>query len=295
MSTAPVVEPAAAPLDDLHLATAELELGGMHCSACATRIQKTLGRLPAVASASVNLATTRAFVSYDPTLLDTDQLCRAVSDVGYTAAPVVDDRPEGGGTDPDHWLARAAISWPLALAAMVVSLAAPETATAGWTVLVLAVVVEIAGGWPFLRDSARLLRHGATSMDTLIALGTLAALSVSAVEAIALGGRHVHLGGSGAFAARLHGVMAPLIVSILVTGRAIEETAVIILESLKVQDEVDADKILKDISMALPYDNPEKILHTMVAWGRYAGLMDYNANTNTIFIPKDEDEEAGAA
>ncbi len=48
------------------LATAELELGGMHCSACATRIQRSLGRLPAVASASVNLATTRAFVSYDP-------------------------------------------------------------------------------------------------------------------------------------------------------------------------------------------------------------------------------------
>ena len=53
----------------------------------------------------------------------------------------------------------------------------------------------------------------------------LAALGVSAVEAIALGGRHVHLGGGGAFAARLHGVMAPLIVSILATGRAIEMRA----------------------------------------------------------------------
>ena len=62
-------------------------------------------------------------------------------------------------------------------------------------------------------------------MDTLIALGTLAALGVSAVEAIALGGRHVHLGGGGAFAARLHGVMAPLIVSVLATGRAIEMRA----------------------------------------------------------------------
>ena len=62
-------------------------------------------------------------------------------------------------------------------------------------------------------------------MDTLIALGTLAALAVSAVEAIALGGRHLHLGGSGAFAARLHGVMAPLIVAILVTGRAVEAKA----------------------------------------------------------------------
>ena len=225
MPTAPGAAPLTVGPDDLLLATAELELGGMHCSACATRIQKTLGRLPAVASASVNLATTRAFVSYDPARLDTDQLCRAVSEVGYSAAPVVDDQSGPGPSDPDHWLVRAAISWPLALAALVVALAAPESAAAGWTVLVLAVVVEFAGGWPFLRDSARLLRHGATSMDTLIALGTLSALAVSAVEAIALGGRHVHLGGSGAFAARLHGVMAPLIVAILVSGRAVEARA----------------------------------------------------------------------
>ncbi|MGO8872691.1 MAG: heavy metal translocating P-type ATPase [Acidimicrobiales bacterium] len=204
------------------LATAELELGGMHCSACATRIQKTLGKLPAVASAAVNLATNQAFVSYDPTEVTTEDLCRAVADVGYTASPIDEARPEEHDQDPDHWSLRAAISWPLAIAALLVALLSPETATAGWTVLILAVVVEFAGGWPFLRDSARLLRHGATSMDTLIALGTLAALAVSAVEAIALGGRHLHLGGSGAFAARLHGVMAPLIVAILVTGRAIE-------------------------------------------------------------------------
>ena len=62
-------------------------------------------------------------------------------------------------------------------------------------------------------------------MDTLIAVGTLAALAVSAVEVIALGGRHVHLGGGGEFAARLHGVMAPLIIAILVTGRAVESRA----------------------------------------------------------------------
>jgi heavy metal translocating P-type ATPase len=223
MLTAPAETPQAGQ-DELALTTTELELGGMHCSACATRIQKSLGRLPAVASASVNLATTRAFVSYDPARLSPEELCRAVSDVGYSASPV-DSRVEGTDQDSDHWVARAAISWPLAVAALLVSLVAPETAASGWTVLLLAIVVEIAGGWPFLRNSARLLRHGATSMDTLIALGTLAALAVSAVEAIALGGHHLHLGGSGAFAARLHGVMAPLIVSILVTGRAVEARA----------------------------------------------------------------------
>ena len=62
-------------------------------------------------------------------------------------------------------------------------------------------------------------------MDTLIALGTLAALAVSSVVTIALDGRHIHIGGGGALAASLHGVMAPLIVSILATGRFIEAKA----------------------------------------------------------------------
>lgn len=65
----------------------------------------------------------------------------------------------------------------------------------------------------------------------------------------------------------------------------------IIIEYLKLQDEVEADQILKDIASALPYDNPEKILQTMVAWGRYAGIMDFNANTRMVFVLKDEDEE----
>lgn len=229
MTTAPPEPAALAELTEpreARFTTAELEVGGMHCGACATRIQRSLTRLPAVASAAVNLATTRAFVAYDPALLDTDALCRAVSDAGYSAAPVEDQPVESGDeSDPDRWGLRAALSWPLALLALLIALAAPETATSGWTVLVLAVVVEIVGGWPFLRDAARLARHGATSMDTLIALGTLAALVVSAVEAIAYGGRHLHLGGSGAFAARLHGVMAPLIVAVLATGRAVESTA----------------------------------------------------------------------
>ncbi len=206
------------------LATAELELGGMHCSACATRIQRSLSRLPPVSSASVNLATARAFVAYDPARLSDEDLCEAVSAVGYTATPVTDGAAPSD-EDPDHWARRAAISWPLAIAALVVSVAGPETPLAGWSVLALGIIVEFAGGWPFLRDATRLLRHGAVSMDTLISVGTLAALAVSAVEAIALGGRHLHLGGSGAFAARLHGAMAPLIVAVLVAGRAIEAKA----------------------------------------------------------------------
>jgi len=68
----------------------------------------------------------------------------------------------------------------------------------------------------------------------------------------------------------------------------------IILGYLEVQEEVSAETVTHDIATALPYENPEKILHTMIAWGRYAGLMDFNANTGMVVIPEDDEEEEEA-
>ena len=65
----------------------------------------------------------------------------------------------------------------------------------------------------------------------------------------------------------------------------------IILGYLEVQEEIDRETVMKDISTALPYENPEKILETMIAWGRYAGLMDYDANTEMVTRPEEEVEE----
>ena len=58
-------------------------------------------------------------------------------------------------------------------------------------------------------------------------------------------------------------------------------------------EEVEADRVIKDIASALPYDNPEKTFQTMIAWGRYAGLMDINNKTRMVFVPE-EDEEVAA-
>jgi copper-transporting P-type ATPase V len=211
--------------DRTELTSVELALTGMHCAACANRIESALAGQAGVKSAAVNFATTRAFVAYDPAQVGTENLLDAVAGAGYSASPISEGDPQHVDEDTDHWAVRATISWALAIAAFAISVFGPETGTAGWSVLLLASVVEFAGGWPFLKATVRQARHGATSMDTLIAIGTLAALAVSAVEAIALGGRHVHLGGGGEFAARLHGVMAPIIISILATGRAIEHRA----------------------------------------------------------------------
>ena len=214
------VEPESSPL-----ATVELELGGMHCSACATRIERALRKTPAVASASVNLATTRAFVAYNPNDVGVDGLCDVVEHAGYRAA-LVDETAATPDERSDHWALRATLAWPLAIAALLVALLLPQTAGPGWAILILALLVEFVGGWPFLRDAARLARHGAANMDTLTAFGTLAAISVQVVEVVALGGAHVHIGsGSGAFAARLHYAMAPIIVAVFASGRAAESAA----------------------------------------------------------------------
>lgn len=43
---------------------------------------------------------------------------------------------------------------------------------------------------------------------------------------------------------------------------------------------------------ALPYDGPEKVFQTLIAWGRYAGLMDFNASTGRVFAPRVNDDAA---
>ena len=63
----------------------------------------------------------------------------------------------------------------------------------------------------------------------------------------------------------------------------------IIIALLHEYEEVEAARVIKDIASALPYDSPDKIFQTMIAWGRYAGLMDFNAKTGMVFVPKNED------
>ena len=64
----------------------------------------------------------------------------------------------------------------------------------------------------------------------------------------------------------------------------------IIIALLKQYAEVESQRVIKDIASALPYDNPEKNFETMIAWDRYAGLMDFNAGTGIVFVPRDDDQ-----
>jgi len=151
--------------------TVDLAIGGMTCASCAARIEKKLNRLDGV-TASVNFATQRAHV-VAPASLTTADLVGTVEKVGYTAAPA------SAATDVDEsrpLRTRLLVSAALTLPVLVLSMAPPlQFRYWQWVVFALASPVALWGAWPFHRAAWTNLRHRATTMDTLVSLGVLAA------------------------------------------------------------------------------------------------------------------------
>ncbi|MCX4762286.1 heavy metal translocating P-type ATPase [Streptomyces sp. NBC_01275] len=168
--------------------TAEVELliGGMTCASCAARVEKKLNRLDGV-TATVNYATEKAKVSY-PAGIEVADLIATVVKTGYTAeepAPPVhtpEETPEETSADPElsglrhRLLVSAALAAPVVLLAMIPSL---QFDNWQWLSLTLAAPAVVWGGGPLHKAAWTNLRHGAATMDTLVSVGTLAALGWS--------------------------------------------------------------------------------------------------------------------
>jgi len=163
----------------------ELSIGGMTCASCAARIEKKLNRVDGV-QATVNFATEKATIAF-PDGVTPAQLVATVEKVGYTATlpptPKTADAPSSDEVQPDElqplrerlWISLA-LSVPVIALAMVPAL---QFTSWQWLSLTLAAPVVVYGGWPFHRAAAVNLRHGAATMDTLVSVGTLAALGWS--------------------------------------------------------------------------------------------------------------------
>ena len=162
----------------------ELVIGGMTCASCANRIERKLNKLDGV-TATVNYATEKARVSV-PAGVTPELLVATVEKAGYTAALPT---PEPAADDDSAPLRRrllvsAALSLPVVVLAMV-----PAWQFTGWqwVSLVLATPVVAWGAWPFHRSAWTNARHGTSTMDTLVSLGTLSAYLWS-VYALVWGG-----------------------------------------------------------------------------------------------------------
>jgi len=209
----------------------DLPVDGMTCASCASRIEKGLAELDGVADAHANYGTKRATVVYDPRTTDTDAFEATISGLGYSVPH--DERPEERDPEAEELRnirPRLYVAIALTIPVLLISMVPPLNFDGWqWVAFVLSTPVILWAGWPFHRAALVNLRHGATTMDTLVSLGTLAAYVWSVVALVFLGAAEGGVAMGGAFgggdAAHVYFETASVIVSLLLLGRFFEARA----------------------------------------------------------------------
>ncbi len=169
-------------LEELPL-TIEFAVSGMTCGACAARIQDQLNKIDGV-DASVNYATETATVR-TRFGIQTNELIQAVEEAGYRAALREADAPVGATEEEfaeslmalrNRLVTCAVLTAPVFFFSMFESM---QFQNWQWWALVFSAPVVTWGAWPFHRAAVMNLRHRATTMDTLISIGVVAAVAWS--------------------------------------------------------------------------------------------------------------------
>lgn len=189
--------------------SAVIPIGGMSCAVCAGAVEKALAKTKGVKKVFVNLATQRATVSYDPKETDISALRQAVEAAGYRALPPEDEFLEDEGKLREEKEVRilrrklivsaifGGALFYLAMAPMIpwVSLPIPAFLSPQHSPLayaiaqIILVIPIIIAGYKFYTVGFSALVRRSPNMDSLIALGTTAAILYSSYQTykIALG------------------------------------------------------------------------------------------------------------
>ncbi|WP_158854096.1 heavy metal translocating P-type ATPase [Saccharothrix deserti] len=242
----------------------ELAVSGMTCAACASRIERKLNNLDGV-RASVNYATERAIVHL-PAGLEARDAVEAVRKAGYDARVrhrAEDDRAAHATAVADlrrRLVVAAVLAIPLGNLSISLALV-PSLRFTGWELLcvLLAVPVVCYSAWPFHRAALRNLRHGSSSMDTLVSLGVLASFGW-AVWSLAVGssgpGYWLGFGVTAAGADAVYLDVAAGVTTFLLAGRYFEtrsrRNAVGLLTALANLAAKDARVLREGVEQAVP-------------------------------------------
>ncbi len=185
--------------------TVDLSIGGMTCASCAARIDRALAKIPGVQSVSVNLATERATVTYLADMVTMSGLMRKIAKLGFSASPVTPDGQTGvavgsdrenGGPGHALWV-KFMMALLLTLPVFVLEMGGHlvpavhhwvqmtlGTQTSWMIQLILTSLVLIGPGRDFYTKGLNALRRGGPDMNSLVAVGTLAAYGYSLVVMI---------------------------------------------------------------------------------------------------------------
>lgn len=225
-------------LDQAGSRVIDLDIEGMTCASCVNRVERRLGKLDGV-EASVNLPLESARVSVPADITD-DQITATVAAAGYKATirspkypgtpvepaelPATTGGPTGSAAPSlrPRLAAAAALTVPVFAISMIPALQFPNW---GWTAAVLALPVVTWAAWPFHRAAAANARHLASTMDTLVSIGVIAAYAFSAGQLLADPRMTAHPAAEGMGSGGLYFEVASVVTTFLLLGRYLEANA----------------------------------------------------------------------
>lgn len=202
-------------------AKVSIKVDGMHCASCVGSVERGLGGLLGVESASVNLATGAASVTFDPSVVTDERIMEKIREIGYGARPGQPDILAASAGEIKKAGKRMWLS--LALAVPLMALAMAPMFVHHRTLLnaipdaliqaVFAALILVFAGREIFRDAVLQTRHLRANMNSLIAMGTLAAFGWSIyATAVILGGG----------AEELYFDSAGMIIALILVGRYLE-------------------------------------------------------------------------
>jgi len=214
----------APPIDiDPQAPTAEmlLQVNGMWCSACGWLIEHALRGLPGVVSADVFFASDLAKVKYCPQYLPPDTISERIAKLGYQASEYGEENNAAKSEAHDLLLRLgvAAFLWANIMAFSTIlyvgyfeQIAASASRILPFVLWALATPLVFYCAWPILRAAGIGFGNRQVRMETLLALGIVAAYLLSAVQTLR-GQTHVYFDTAAA------------IVTLVLAGKLIERAA----------------------------------------------------------------------
>lgn len=230
----------------------QFDITGMTCSACSARIEKSVGKLPGIKEVSVNLLKNSMVASYDESVLDTAGIVRAVEKAGYGAFPKTPAqlkshmaapaaKPETSTAQTEYkrmkqrLLQSALFTIPLFYISMGHMMSWPlpgfllgmENAMSFAFTQFLLLIPVVFINFKYYRMGFKTLFHGSPNMDSLIAIGSSAAIvyGIYAIYKIGIGFGHGDMATVHSFMMDLYFESAGMILTLITLGKTLEARA----------------------------------------------------------------------
>ncbi len=173
----------------------ELDIQGMTCAACSTRIEKVIGKMDGVQSIHVNLTTETGKIEIQPGVVSEENILQKIEKLGYKAEVKQDRSVKEGKKDQELKKKQRTLLISILLSApllytmfghlpITTGIPVPHFLMNPWVQFALATPVQFYIGGPFYVGAYRALKNKSANMDVLVALGTSAAYFYSLLETL---------------------------------------------------------------------------------------------------------------